>query len=64
MKLKNPLKLDPNSIEEKWNTNWCKKYWKFAHYFIIHDYGVEKKNIENTPFHSIESKVHTKIYFW
>ncbi len=26
-----------NSIKEKWDANWCKRYWNFAH-----DYGVKK----------------------
>jgi hypothetical protein len=38
------IKWNSNSIEEKWNANWCRRYWK-----SIHGYGVgKKKNFQNT----------------
>jgi len=42
------IKLSLNLIEEKWDANWSKKYWKFAcHFFsIIHDYGVKRKTLK------------------
>jgi hypothetical protein len=34
-----------NSIEKKWDTNWCKRYWKFAC-----DHDVEQKKIWKDTF--------------
>jgi hypothetical protein len=27
--------LSWNSIEEKWDANWCKKYWNFAYHMAL-----------------------------
>jgi hypothetical protein len=35
--------INSNSIEWKWDINWCTRYWKRAS--IIHDYSVEKKQL-------------------
>jgi hypothetical protein len=35
------IKLDSNSIEEKWDEIWWKMYWNF-----FHDYGVEKETLK------------------
>jgi hypothetical protein len=35
--------LISNLIEEKWDANWCRRYWKFAHHYIIYDYDVRKR---------------------
>jgi len=37
--IKIELNSNSNSIEDKWDVDWCKRrYWK-----SIHEYGVEKK---------------------
>ncbi len=38
------MNSNSNSIEDKWDVDWCKiRYWKF-----IHEYGVGKKNLKKT----------------
>jgi hypothetical protein len=32
------IQIDLDSIEKKWDANWCKTDWKFAY-----DYDVDKK---------------------
>ncbi len=45
------IKLDSNSIEEKWNANWWRKYWKSAH-DGWKTQTLERHKFEKTLFHS------------
>jgi len=41
IKISISIELKSNSIEEKWDANWCKRYWK-----PTCEYGVEKKPLK------------------
>jgi hypothetical protein len=48
------LNLNSNSIVDKWDANWWKKYCKFAHAYDVGKIIFKKKHIyEKTPFSSL-----------
>ncbi len=64
------IELDSDSIEEKWDANWCTSYWKSAgHYFstrysqLFATMVLKKRNSSEFRHHSIQSRFQTKIYF-
>jgi hypothetical protein len=47
------IQLDSDSVEEKWDVNWCMRYWKYACHC----------SVEKNSFQKCRSKKHLAVLF-
>jgi hypothetical protein len=58
------ISLNSNSIEEKWDANWCIRYWNFAHDYVV-DFFFNFLNIRKDTFSSFFTlELSKNILFW